>query len=167
MMRFISLLLAIALLNLTALSQPALTYSGKIINSQSQPVSGATIVVLNTSLASVSDSDGNFSINAIRAGNYTLYITSVGYAGLSTDVIISDHTPNSITITLINAATNLDAVIVTAQKKEEALQKIPISITSLSSRQVREFRLWHSNEITAIVPNLYSAHSGDDRNVTF
>ncbi len=166
MMRFICLLLVIVLSNLTAISQPALSFTGKIINSQSQPVSGATIVVLNTSLALVSDSNGSFSIKAIRSGNYTLYITSVGYAGLSTDIIVSDHTANSIRITLTNAASNLDAVIVTAQKKEEALQKIPISITSLSSRQVKEFRLWHSNEITAIVPNLYSAHSGDDRNVT-
>ncbi|MBC8034508.1 MAG: TonB-dependent receptor [Chitinophagaceae bacterium] len=60
----------------------------------------------------------------------------------------------------------LDSVLVTAQKREELVQKIPFSITAISSKQVKEYRLWNSKEITAIVPNLYSADPGDDRNVT-
>jgi iron complex outermembrane receptor protein len=60
----------------------------------------------------------------------------------------------------------LDAVTVTAQKKEESLQNIPFSISSISSRQVEEYRLWNSKDITAIIPNLYSADPGDKRNVT-
>jgi iron complex outermembrane receptor protein len=43
---------------------------------------------------------------------------------------------------------------------------VPLSISAISSRQVNEYRLWNNKELTAIVPNLYSANSGDDRNVT-
>lgn len=61
---------------------------------------------------------------------------------------------------------SLDAIVVTAQKKEEKLQKIPVSVSAITSRQVIDYRLWNTKEITAIVPNLYSADPGDNRNVT-
>ena len=60
----------------------------------------------------------------------------------------------------------LEAVLVSAEKKEAFLQKVPLSITAISSHQVKDYRLWNSHELTAIVPNLYSASSGDERNVT-
>jgi iron complex outermembrane receptor protein len=34
-------------------------------------------------------------------------------------------------------------------------------MTSLSAKQVQQYRLWNSKELTAIVPNLYSNNSGD------
>lgn len=61
---------------------------------------------------------------------------------------------------------SLDAITVTAQKKEEKLQKIPVSVSAITARQVLDYRLWNAKEITAIVPNLYSADPGDGRNVT-
>jgi iron complex outermembrane recepter protein len=61
--------------------------------------------------------------------------------------------------------TRLEEVIVTAQKKEEPLQKVPISVSAITATQVRQFRLWDNKEITAIVPNLYAAEAGDGRDV--
>ncbi len=66
----------------------------------------------------------------------------------------------------MDVSLQLDAVLVTAQKTEESLQQVPFSITAISARQVQQYRLWNSNELTVIVPNLYSSNSGDDRNVT-
>ena len=65
-----------------------------------------------------------------------------------------------------NSLIQLEAVTVTAEKKEELLQNIPVTVTALNGRQVQEFRLWNAKELTAIVPNLYSGNSGDERNVT-
>ncbi|HYJ38450.1 MAG TPA: TonB-dependent receptor, partial [Chitinophagaceae bacterium] len=59
----------------------------------------------------------------------------------------------------------LDAVVVSAEKKEEDPKNIPASVTALSSKNVYEYRLWDAKELTAIVPNLYSANPGDGRNV--
>jgi iron complex outermembrane receptor protein len=79
----------------------------------------------------------------------------------------SGNQPNpSPDIQLATADTQLDAVVVTAQKKQELLQRAPLSITALNSRQVTAYRLWNSHDITAIAPNLYSADPGDGRNAT-
>ena len=69
-------------------------------------------------------------------------------------------------LTGITAQTQLDSVTVTAEKREAPLQKVPISVTAISAKQVEDFRLWDIKGITGIVPNLYSGNSGDGRNVT-
>jgi len=66
----------------------------------------------------------------------------------------------------VTAQTQLDSVTVTAEKREGPLQKVPISVTAIGSKQADAFRLWDIKGITGIVPNLYSGNSGDGRNVT-
>ena len=88
----------------------------------------------------------------------------MGYASVKEDVDLSNN-QESLRIQL-ESVRQLDAVIVTAEKKEDDIQKIPSSISNISSRQVEQYRLWNSKDITAIVPNVYSANPGDNRNVT-
>ena len=66
----------------------------------------------------------------------------------------------------VSAQSQLDSVTVTAEKREAPLQKVPISVSAIGSKQVDAFRLWDIKGITGIVPNLYSGNSGDGRNVT-
>jgi iron complex outermembrane receptor protein len=65
-----------------------------------------------------------------------------------------------------SAFAQLDTVIVTAQKRTELLQKVPIAISSFNTRQVNAYRLWNIKDISTIIPNLYSADPGDGRDVT-
>ena len=60
----------------------------------------------------------------------------------------------------------LDAVVVTAEKEESNIQKVPVSITALSSREISDaYRLWSSKDLKGIVSNLYAADPGDGRNI--
>lgn len=59
----------------------------------------------------------------------------------------------------------LDEVIVTAQKQEENLQKVPVSVSHLQEEDIRQSRLWQARDLAGIFPNFYAAHSGDGRNV--
>ena len=56
------------------------TISGRIVNKEThQPIEGVNIVVINTSIGTASDSNGNFSINKIPVGSYTLQINMIGF----------------------------------------------------------------------------------------
>ena len=59
----------------------------------------------------------------------------------------------------------LDTVLVTAQKRTELLQKVPLAVSSLSSKQVEAYRIWNIKDISGIIPNVYSADPGDGRDV--
>lgn len=143
--------------------------SGILQNEKGSPIDGATISVLNTSFQTISNQKGYFSFNELKTGNYTLYIKSLGYADVSKEININ-ATNNSkstdIKFTLIASTNQLDEVVVTAEKKEALLQKIPVSISSLNAKEINAFGLWNTKEITGIIPNLYSADPGDNRDVT-
>ena len=57
--------------------------SGILQNEKGSPIDGATISVLNTSFQTISNQKGYFSFNALKNGNYTLSIKSLGYADVS------------------------------------------------------------------------------------
>lgn len=150
---------------LSAFSQKPTVLSGIITDDLSKVIPKASIYVLNTNYGSTTNAEGQFTINNIPAGQYTLKISAIGYAAIDRDIILSGDQNESLTVQLKPSSTQLDAVIVSAQKREESLQKIPFSISSISSAQVQEYRLWDVKEITAIVPNLYAGDPGDNRNV--
>ena len=139
--------------------------SGKITDNKSHPIADAFVHVLNTNLSTVTNDQGAYSFEHIQPGKYSISVSAVGYSEVDEDIVVTAAN-KSYDLQLNDAAVQLDAVVVTAQKKEESLQNIPLSTTAISAKQVRQYQLWNSKELTAIVPNLYSNNSGDERNVT-
>ena len=148
-----------------ALGQGGGSLSGKITDAQSEPIAGVTVRLINSSYGTASDENGSYTISDIPSGDYTLQVTAVGYASQRQEITIGSDV-KTFDIRMEESTTQLDAVIVTAQKQEEDVQKVPFTVNTISSRQVEQYRLWNSRDITAIVPNLYSADPGDNRNVT-
>lgn len=146
-------------------AQQLISFNGKIRNSRSVPVAGATVYLLNTNRGTATNEKGEFLIRSLVPGKYNVQVSAIGYATINREVDITKQ-GEEITIELEDEARQLDAVLVSAQKTEESLQEVPFSISALSARQVQQYRLWNIRELTAIVPNLYSANSGDERNVT-
>jgi iron complex outermembrane receptor protein len=145
-------------------AQKVVTLSGRVNGRNDKSVQGASVSLLNTHEGKVTDADGKFSIPQLPAGNYTLRISAIGYASLDTSISLAQDA--SVDVLLTDAASQLDEVIITAQKKEELPQKVPIAITVLSAKEVQDYRLWNIKDIAGISPNLYSANPGDNRNVT-
>ncbi|MBS1932513.1 MAG: TonB-dependent receptor [Bacteroidetes bacterium] len=158
----------IALINIctSAFCQDIVTVTGKITDEKSNPVRYATIDLLNTNIAAISDTNGNFNIKNIPSGNYIISVSAIGFATINEKMQVSKTGNNAFHFQLADAAKQLDAVIVSAEKKEQDVQNIPSSVTALTSKKIDEYRLWNTKDLTAIVPNLYAGNPGDGRNVT-
>ena len=159
------LILLFSFASIIAISQS--NFKVKVTSLSGKPVIGATVSLLNTSFKDISDSIGYVTFKNVREGKYELAITSLGYAtSLNSITILANSNLNEIqTIKLADALVQLEDVIITAQKKEELLQKAPISITAFNSTQIEKFRFWNNKDISGFVPNLYSADPGDNRDV--
>lgn len=59
----------------------------------------------------------------------------------------------------------LQEVTVTAQKQPEDLQKVPFSVSALDAEQIDRQNIWNVRELRSVIPNLYFANPGDNRNV--
>lgn len=146
-------------------AQPARVLKGTVVDEKNIPVPGAFVRLLNTDKAGVSNKAGEFSLENIAVGKYTLEVSAVGFATVTQEASV-DNAAGSLTIALPGTARQLDEVVVTAQKREEVLQRLPLSVTALTARQVQDFRLWNTRDLTGIVPGLYADDPGDKRNVT-
>ncbi len=158
-------ILAILIFMMASVAAQAQVISGKITDNKSHPIADAFVHVLNTNLSAITNDQGAYSFEPIQPGKYSISVSAVGYSEVNEDIVVTAAN-KSFDLQLNDAAVQLDAVVVTAQKKEESLQNIPLSTTAISAKQVQQYQLWNSKELTAIVPNLYSNNSGDERNVT-
>lgn len=145
-----------------AMAQDNASVSGKIVNRQQKPLAGAVVSVLNSNLAVIADADGNFSINKLPKGTYVVHVRSLGYAEKTVEL----QTSGDNIITLEEQVNQLNDVVVSAEKREQFLQRVPAGITSLSAKEVTDYRLWNAKDISGIAPNLYANNPGDNRNVT-
>ena len=139
-------------------------FSGRVVDASAQPIAGAEVHLLNTNQTAVTRQDGSFALPAAYQGNFMIRIEAAGYAAITRALTLPAAA--NLSFTLEPSVRQLDEVVVTAEKREEEVQRLPLSISVLSARQVADYRLWDAKELTAIVPNLYAADPGDKRNVT-
>jgi len=111
--RIIDLWVFIFLLLLSDLLIAQKIITGKITDSNNQPVAGSTISVKGTNLITQSDTSGNFSV-FVPGGKKTITISSVGY--ISQEVNVASQ--NTVSVSLQTAMYNLEEVVVTGYVSE-------------------------------------------------
>ena len=91
--------------------------TGKVVGEDGEPVIGASIIVKGTTVGTVTDFDGNFTLDVPSDGKQLV----ISYIGMkSKEVVVS---PN-VNVTLMSDTQNLDEVVVTAMgisKEKKAL----------------------------------------------
>lgn len=92
---------------LFASSDQQRTVSGRVTDSNNQPITGANILEKGTTNGVISDVDGRYTIN-ISSANAVLVVSFIGYT--SQDVTVGSQ--NSINITLAESAIGLDEIVV-------------------------------------------------------
>ena len=136
--------------------------SGTVKNNENLPIPLVTVQILNSNLTTITNSTGNFEFKNAPAGKLIIRFSAIGYATIAK--IITDK--ENLNIILNNTDLTLDEVTVSAQKTEENVQHVPLSITALSASKVNDYRIQNTRDLSGIVPNLYSSNPGDGRNVT-
>lgn len=142
-------------------------FKANVTNKQGKPIQGAAAQLLNTSFKVWSDQNGQINFNNVPDGKYELIISAFGFATMTTSIRISrnENVQKINSIEMAETLIQLEDVIITSQKKEERLQKVPISITSFNSSEIEKYKFWNNKDISGYVPNLYSADPGDNRDV--
>lgn len=146
-----------------AIGQNQHKLSGRVLNQQNLPIRGATIQILNTNRVDAADANGNFLFNNLPMGRFTLRISAIGYAVTNVAFNIPDAEELNIRLTASNY--RLDEIMVSAQKREESVQDLPLSISAFSANQVQAYEMTNIKDLKTIVPNLNAGNPGDGRNV--
>lgn len=111
------------------------TISGTVTStSDGAPLPGVNVLVKGTSVGTSTDSDGKYTINA--GNNTTLVFSFIGYS--SQEVPINNQTV--INVVLVEDATQLGEVVVTALGVTKEAAKVGYSVATVSGEQLNKAR---------------------------
>ena len=120
------------LIGLTSFAQTTVT--GKVVDSNNDPVPGANVVVVGKAEGAVADFDGNFTLNTSEAPPFQLRITSVGYSDAVVDITTNNQTIN---VTLEEASTLLDEIVISASRTPERIFESPVSVERFGLQDIK------------------------------
>lgn len=157
------ILLILFLFSAPAQAQSTALLEGVIVDDKGEPLEDVRVHLLNTSFTTTTETSGEFTFSEVPFGSYIISAERPGFATAYKNVEVNQDIRE---LKILLEQNRLKTITVTAQKREEIIQEIPLSITSLSYEAVKESKIQNVNDLTAISPNLYASDPGDRRTVT-
>ncbi len=143
------------------LSQGFGAISGTVASSEdNSPLVAANIVLQHTILGATSDSRGLFVISSVPEGKYNLLISRVGFERkLLSNIVVKANDTSEVNITLAPLPIQSEAVVVTASKRDQSLEEIPVSVSLVDSKAIEERNSITINDALRYVPGVNMVQS--------
>jgi iron complex outermembrane receptor protein len=99
------------------------------------PLIGATVIVYGTTRGTSSDASGRFVLKSIPEGKYGVVVSMVGFHRKIVErVEVKSNEETSLLIQLVPTPIQTDAVVVTSNKREQALEEVPVSMSIVGAQ---------------------------------
>ena len=125
-------LLKIIMLFSVALTYGQTTVNGKVTDASGQPLPGANVIVVGTSTGTITDFDGNYTLNASQTPPFSIQISSVGFETVTKQVTASNQTIDF----KLSEGTSLDEVIISASRTPERVFESPVTVERFGLKEI-------------------------------
>lgn len=150
-----ALIFAIVILaNTTFLFAQKGSIKGYVETAQGESLAAATVRIEATALGAKTDSNGEFEIKSLRPGNYRLLVSMVGYKLQTTTVAIQAGKTAEVRIIMREQAIETEEIIVSANKRVQAAQDVPISVAILDKRSIERRDIVRLDEALEYIPGI-------------
>lgn len=158
--RLLLLSLLLVIQGIGAFAQTILT--GRISDAQTnESLIGATVLIKGTSNGAVTNVNGEFRLDYAGTFPVTLIFRYVGYDAQEVQL----ETNHALKIYLVPSASSLNEVTVTARRRSEEVQEIPIAIAVIGAKELDNSTSFNVNRVKELVPSV-QLYSSNPRNTT-
>ena len=138
-----------------ALAQQTGTIAGTVVDARTgEGLIGANVIVDNTLLGAAAEADGNFTIDAVPVGSYTVRARFIGFREVVEEVSVTAHATATVRFELKVEPIGLTSIEVAALRPDLQPQ------ATLEARTVRETNPRDSGELLRIIPGINAARRG-------
>lgn len=128
---------------------------GSVIDRESrEPLMGTNVMLRGTVLGTATNVRGEFSLRNVPAGTFTLVVSMVGYERAEIEVIVVANVETTLKVELQSMAIQTETVVVTAGKREQSLQDVPISVSIVDAQAIRDRNSITIDEALRYVPGV-------------
>jgi len=131
--------------------------TGVVNDSNGAPLVGATVQLRGTNIHTLTDSEGKFTLTPSKELPFYVRISIAGYATQEVQIFELSNEPLEVTLSNDNL---LSEVVVTARRRSESAQEVPIPISIVGGNTIQEAGAFNVNRVKELVPSvqLYSSN---------
>jgi TonB-linked SusC/RagA family outer membrane protein len=135
--RTIPVVLFLQLAAVTALAQ--IQIGGKVTGPDGKGLPSISVQILKTNFGGVTDNNGAYSFSAnIKAGNYTLEFSGIGFITITRSFVIGNATTYSVNMELTEDVLNMDEVVVTGNPLGTTRKQLGSYISTVKADQLNK-----------------------------
>ncbi len=108
---------------------------GKVYNEKGEPLPGASVVALGTTIGSGTNAKGEFTVSLRNAGKQKLKVSYIGYKSKNVEGV-TDGAP--VVVNMEPADNFIDEVVVTGVRVEKPLKEIPVITRVISNADIKK-----------------------------
>ncbi len=156
------LVLLLFLFPLLISAQNSGSITGKVTDLKGYPLPSANIMLLETTIGAASDINGNFIIENVPEGNYTLRVTVIGYRESNAAVSVTAGKTTTQNFTLSEDVLLMEGVVISGTAGGAGIKKKDASfaITTISPKEIERLAPPSTAAALELVPGVWSESSG-------
>lgn len=154
------LILSLVLFGNSVFSQNQI--KGKVWDSTGEPLAGATVVLKGTNFYTVTDALGAFQLEYSKSFPVVLQVNFVGFKEVQQNLT---SIPSGTLEIILQDDLELSEVLITARRRSEEVQKVPIPISVVGGPKIEESGSFNVNRVKELVPTV-QLYSSNPRNTT-
>jgi iron complex outermembrane receptor protein len=140
-------------------SEAAVAQPGRVVGQvtdqqKSVGIVGAEVLLEGTKWRTLTGEDGRYLLAEVASGSYTITARRIGYGKQSEPVTVGDGQEVTAEFALQPVAATLGELVVTAQRREESLKDVPISISVMPGRTLDRSNVEGVTEALRQVPGV-------------
>lgn len=149
-------------LSSTTLGLSQVNLFGRVSDSEGTPLAGVTIKVKDMKVYALTDNNGNFNFSLDKSPPFFLEFSFVGFE--LKNIKVDEFSSEPLNVVMIDDNV-LAEVVITARRRMEEIQKVPIPISVVSGALVEEAGAFNVNRLKELVPSV-QLYSSNPRNTT-
>lgn len=106
---------------------------GQVTDDTGQPIPGANIIVVGTTTGTITDFDGNYTLNVDQQPPFTIQVSSVGFNTITEEVTTNPQTINF----SLKEGTELDEVVISASRTPERIFESPVTVERFGLKEIK------------------------------
>lgn len=128
------LIILLSAFSFSAFSQTTAVISGTV-KDDGEALVGASVILKGTSIGTTTDSNGQYSLSGVKAGTYTIQVTSMGYLAESQRVTVTGTTALAFNFQLKKDSKQLSNVAIEGKTKTRVLKESGFNVNAIDTRQ--------------------------------
>jgi len=136
--------------------QPALgVIRGTVSDAETgERLSGAVVRVEARETGAIADRTGVFVLQNLPVGSYTLLVNFIGYEPRKITATVREGDTTSLTVTLKSQMLRTSDIVVSAGKRVQAAQDVPISISTVGQREIQQRGITTIDQALRYIPGV-------------